>query len=166
MVKSSSGKVGLRSFTIVNMGKHGGCKTKFHAGRYLSRNPAGAAKKAFNEHCRKKKIRGVCALTVTVQETTKGSSQKSFTYKLNRMKLKEPIVRLEGTPQQYLIEYGVKAKSSKTPEHCKQHGQTRGRMKKKTSRKTKPRVNNVVRIKAKRSAKNNKSKGVFGVLGL
>ena len=35
MVKSSSGKVGLRSFAVVNVGKHGGCKTKFSSGRYM-----------------------------------------------------------------------------------------------------------------------------------
>ena len=56
MVKSSSGKVGLRSFAVVNVGKHGGCKTKFSSGRYLGRNPVSAAKKAFNTFCRQKKI--------------------------------------------------------------------------------------------------------------
>ena len=34
MVKNSQGKAGYRSFTVVEIGKHGGCKTKFHGGRY------------------------------------------------------------------------------------------------------------------------------------
>ena len=47
MVKSSSGVEGLRSFTIVDVTKHGGCRTKFTGGLYKSRNPVGAARKAF-----------------------------------------------------------------------------------------------------------------------
>ena len=38
-----------------------------------------------------------------MRETTKGSAGKLFTYKLNRMKLREPIIRLEGTPQMNLL---------------------------------------------------------------
>lgn len=152
MVRSSSGKENMRSFTIVNVTKHGGCKTKFRGGRYISRTPAGAAKKAFNEHCRIKRIRGVCMLHVTVQETTAGSKNKVFTYKLNRMKLKEPIVRLEGTPQQFLVEYTVKAKSMSNPPNCDRPGQSRGRKKRRTARTTKPRVNNVVRRRSRRRA--------------
>ena len=105
MVKSSSGKVGLRSFSVLNVGKHGGCKTKFNAGRYLGRNPVSAAKKAFNNFCRQKKIRGVCTLIVTVKETTQGSKNKEFSYKLHRKKLAKPMVMLEGTKNEFVIEY-------------------------------------------------------------
>lgn len=136
MVKSSSGKANLRSFTIVNVSKHNGCKTKFRGGRYLSRNPASAAKKAFNEHCRVKRIRGVCTLHVTVEETTQGSKHKRFTYKLNRRKLQEPIVRFEGSPNEYKIQYMVHAKAAANPSNCKRQTpvQTRGRMAKLTRR--------------------------------
>ena len=87
MVKNASGKDGYRSFTVIDVGKHGGCKTKFRAGRYINKTPVGAAKKAFTEHCRTKKIRGVCTLIITVRETTSGSKKNVFSYKLSRKKL-------------------------------------------------------------------------------
>jgi len=163
MVKSSSGKVGMRSFTVVGVAKHGGCKTKFNAGRYISRNAVGAAKKAFNEHCRVKRIRGRCALRVTVKETTQGSSGKEYTYKLLRKKLAEPLVRLEGTPNQFVVEYVVVAKSTNTPPPCKagNNVRTTGKMSKKTSRKSKATVNNVQRHKNKNN-NSKKNKSLFG----
>jgi hypothetical protein len=133
-----------RSFTTVSISKHGNCPTKFNEGRFLSRNPAGAAKKAFNEHCRVKNIRGICALHVTLKETTQGSQNKLFTYKLQRRKLEKPIVRLEGTDKQFLIEYTIKVKSVPTPTICTKPGKSSGRMRTKTARKTKPSVNKII----------------------
>ena len=136
MVKSSSGKDGYRSFEVIRVNKHGGCKTKFHGGRYINKTPVGAAKKAFNEFCRVKRIRGVCTLVVSVRETTQGSKNKVFTYKLNRTKYNKPRVMMEGTPNEYLIEYEVNAKAVSKATDCKKPGQTRGRMKKRTARKS------------------------------
>ena len=153
MVKSSSGKVGLRSFAVVNVGKHGGCKTKFSSGRYLGRNPAAAAKKAFNNFCRQKKIRGVCTLIVTVRETTQGSKNKDFSYKLHRKKLAKPMIMLEGTKNEFVIEYQLDAKSVDVPAACKKKGQTRGRMAKKTKRRSRPSANNVRRMRNRNSRK-------------
>ena len=100
MVKKVDGRTGYRSFTVVKVGKHGSCKTKGKGGRLINKTPSGAAKKAFNEYCRTKRIKGVCALIITLKETTQGSSGKVFTYKLNRIKLPKPIIRLEGTNKQ------------------------------------------------------------------
>jgi hypothetical protein len=163
MVKSGSGKAGMRSFTVVGVAKHGGCKTKFNSGRYISRNAAGAAKKAFNEHCRVKRIRGRCVLRVTVKETTQGSNGKEYTYKLLRKKLSVPLVRLEGTPNQFVVEYMVVAKSTNTPPPCKASNNVRsaGKMSKKTSRKSKAKVNNVLRKKNNNSKKNKSLLGRF-----
>jgi hypothetical protein len=137
MVKSSSGKTNMRSFTVVNVAKHGGCQTKFRSGRYVSRTAAGAARKAFNEHCRVKRIRGQCALLVTVQETTQGSKNKQYSYKLRRNKLAVPLVMMEGTPGQFTIEYKTVAKSVSGLPPCKKSkkGKSLGRMAKKTSKK-------------------------------
>jgi hypothetical protein len=137
MVKSSSGKTNMRSFIVMGVTRQGGCDTKFKKGRFVGRNPVGAARKAFNGFCRVKRIRGICTLTVTVQETTVGSAKKSFTYKLHRKKLKTPKVMMEGTDKEYVIEYGVTAKSSNLLVKCKSSakGKTRGRMAKRTSRK-------------------------------
>ena len=151
MVKSSSGKKNMRSFTVSNVTKHGGCDTKYNEGRFISRNPAGAAKKAFNQFCRQKKIKGVCTLFVTVEETTQGSKHKEFTYKLKRNKLTKPIIMMKGTDNEYVIEYAVEAKSVDSPKSCKNKGQSVGRMSKKTTRKNKKSANNV-----RRSNKNNK----------
>jgi len=130
--------VAERSFTVVNISKHGGCKTKFNEGRFINRHPAGAAKKAFNEHCRVKNIRGVCVFHITLKETTRGSEGELFSYKLRRNKLKKPIIRFEGTPKQFLIEYKTKIESVDTPTTCTRPGQTSGPMKTETARKTKP----------------------------
>jgi hypothetical protein len=138
MVKSASGKSGLRSFTVVNATKRGACKTKFGTGGlYKSRTPVAAAKKAFNELCRTKRIRGVCTLFITVRETTRDSKKKEYVYKLIRNKLKKPIL-LEGNNGTYSINYKSQAKSvSKTP-NCKLPGQSRGRRLTRTARKLKP----------------------------
>ena len=134
MVKSSSVVQGLRSFTIVDVTKHGGCRTKFTGGLYKSRNPVGAARKAFTKFCKFKRIRGVCTLFVTVRETTKGSAKKVFRYKLNRHKLAKPLVRRPKGGKELVIQYKSTAKSTTVPESCKKSKpiQTRGRMKSKT----------------------------------
>ena len=155
MVKKS-GKVGYRSFTVVQVTKTGGCKTKFHGGRYVSRTPVGAAKKAFSEHCRTKRIRGVCTLNVVVKETTQGSKKQLFAYKLHRHRLPRPIILQEGTPNEYVVEYQPKAKSVKSiPENCKNVGDhdRRGRMKKHTAKKYKLTGNNVRKGRRRGSVK-------------
>ena len=155
MVKKS-GKAGYRSFTVVQVTKSEGCKTKFHGGRYISRTPVGAAKKAFSEHCRTKRIRGVCTLNVVVKETTQGSKHQLFAYRLNRHRLKKPIILQEGTPQEYVVEYQSTAKSVKSiPENCQDSGDhdRRGRMKKHTAKKYKMTGNNVRKGRSKGSIK-------------
>ena len=150
MVKKVDGRDGYRSFTVVKVGKHGDCKTKGKGGRLINKSPDGAAKKAFTEYCRTKRIKGVCALVVTLKETTKGSSGKTYTYKLNRVKLAEPVIRFEGTKNEYVIEYGSKIKSIKNAEPCRKPGQTRGRRLKRTARKNRMRANNVRKMRSRR----------------
>ena len=152
MVKSSSGKSGLRSFTVVDAGKHGGCKTKFKGGLYKSRNPAAAAKKAFKELCRVKRIRGVCTLIITLRETTQDSKKKAFSYKLSRHKLKVPkVIKIGNTEVVY--EYESTAKAIDVPLSCRTPGQTRGRKKKRTAKKRTLKPNNVKKLLNKLSKK-------------
>ncbi len=84
-----------RSFTVVDAARADGCKTKFaikgSGGRYISKDPEGAARKAFSRLCLRKRIRGQCAMIITVQELTQGSNGKTWTYKLNREKHPAPI---------------------------------------------------------------------------
>ena len=104
---SKRGKSGYRSFTIAGAAKRAGCTTKGLGGRFVNRTPAEAARKAFSDLCRIKRIRGVCTLFVTMRDTTKGSKQngKLYTYKLQRQKLAKPMIMLEGTDNEYVIEY-------------------------------------------------------------
>ena len=149
MVKSASGKDGMRSFTVVNATKHGGCKTKFGSGGlYRSRTPVAAAKKAFSELCRIKRIRGICTLFITIKETTRNSKNKQYTYKLNRHKLKTPLI-LQGSSGEYVIEYQSKAKSVKGKQECLKPGQSRGRRRRRTSRKTRKGPNNARKMISK-----------------
>ena len=152
MVKKSSGKQGYRAFTIVNANKHGGCPTKFglkgKGGRYVSKTPANAARKAFTELCRTKRIRGVCTLIVTIRETTKNSKHKMFSYKLKRNKLSTPMIMMEGTDREYVIAYNTTMKSIKLPINCQpeKKGKTRGRRLKRTARRRVLTGNNVRRL--------------------
>lgn len=93
MVKTASGKVGMRSFTVVDVRNANGSSTKFDKdSRYVNRTPAQAARKAGHDLCNRKRIRGRCVFLVRVQETTQGSSGKTFDYTFKRIKLDEPIV--------------------------------------------------------------------------
>ena len=86
-------------------------------GRYYSMNPVDAAKKAFTQICRMNNIRGKSTLIITLQETTKGSKHKLFSYKLVRSKLPKPIVRFVGTEDEFTIRFQISATAvkEKTP---------------------------------------------------
>ena len=153
MVKSASGKKNMRSFEVIGAGKHGNCKTKSKPGRYVSRAPYGAALKAFNRLCAKKRIRGRCTLVMSIRETTAGSKHKVFKYKLTRSKLAVPLV-IKGKGGERVIEYSSSGKAVGSPEPCKKPGQTRGRMRTKTrARKAKRLTPNNVRRRVARSLK-------------
>lgn len=150
MVKSSSGKTGMRSFVVVGALKYGTGKTKFNPGRYVSSSPVGAAKKAFNKLCRVKKILGRCNMVVTVKETTQGSKGKEYHYKLLRKKLAVPRV-IKRNNVEFVVEYEVTAHSVDDPKTTGQiknnrafkTRRSRGRMAKKTKKKRRLSPNNV-----------------------
>jgi hypothetical protein len=145
--------VNKRSFQVSNVQNVDGCPTKFRQGRYLSTSPNGAAKKAFNGLCNLKRIKGKCTLLVTVRETTAGTNKKEFTYKLNRTRLKKPLVMMEGTDNEFKIYYEISSRSTKNIPKCKPgRSRTRGPMKHKTRRTGKK-----VSKKTLRNNKNNKN---------
>lgn len=88
--KGMASQKGLRPFTTEAVHKIDGCPTKFYnkgyTGRYKSRDPVSAAKKAATQLCRVKKIVGTCVLIITVRETSQDSVKKEFTYKVSRKK--------------------------------------------------------------------------------
>lgn len=93
-----------RSFALVSIKSK---KTDGQVGRYISKSPMAAAKKAFNKHIKK-----VGSSTVIIRETTAGSKHKEYKYTIKRVKLSPPlIVKLGGKDIE--IKYKTIAKSSK-----------------------------------------------------
>ena len=131
-----------RSFKVHAVSKHKNQLTKFKEGRYIARDPATAAKKAFNLLCRLKRIKGQCALHIAMKETTAGSKKKVYKYKANRYKLNTPKVFKQGTPDEYSVVYDSKIHTDKKFDFVgSQKGfKSRGRMKsaRKKSRKKSP----------------------------
>ena len=148
--------VAKRSFCISAVKNVSGCVTKFSKGRYLSSNPGSAAKKAFTRLCNLKNIKGKCTFIVTIKETTKGSKGKEFTYKIERTKLKKPLVMMEGTDKEFKIEFETKAKKHAKIENCKEgRARTPGPMKKK-SRRAEKRSKGKKVVASKKNNNNNK----------
>ena len=81
-----------RSFTIVSVSSKSGAKGKDNiGGTYISSTPSAAASKAGNAICRKSAVRGQCTLTLCIEETTKGSSGKQYTYVVKRSVVNEMV---------------------------------------------------------------------------
>lgn len=166
MVKSTSGKE-KRSFTVVDARRVDGCATKFKVkgdtGRYISNDARGASKKAFTTLCRIKRIRGQCALVITMKETTQGSSGKELTYKLRRQKLETPIVLGDRT---YEYETVVKAVKDKKGLTCKSNkGKSSGPMKSRKSKKDSSKSESKIlkSTTSKTKSKKTEKKGFFGL---
>lgn len=99
-----------RSFTLVAVVNVKGMKKgKLNlGGRYISRSPAGAAKKAVTQVCRASNIKGQCTLNVTMRETTRGGHHKDFSYKVKR--IHDPVtVERDGVEVTYKYRTTVKA---------------------------------------------------------
>lgn len=102
---------GKRSFTLeeVRRSASGAKKGKSNVGgRFESRTPASAAKKAATRVCRMSKIKGQCSLVVHIRETTAGSAGKVFKYKVRRV-LKPRTVMRNGVKVTYKYATVVKA---------------------------------------------------------
>lgn len=83
-----------RFFTILHIvkgAKH--AKGKEHTGGHFKGTPMAVAKKMASRFCRHTKIKGQCTLFVTLKETTKGSKNKEYTYKIKRVKSTKTIER-------------------------------------------------------------------------
>jgi hypothetical protein len=123
----SSGK---RSFTVVDAHHVDGCSTKFGNGsRFISRTPAGAARKALTGLCNRKNIKGQCSIYITLREMSQDSKHKEYQYKCRREKLKEP--RMIGN---HAVEYESKVHSSKSMPHCPKSRKSPGRMRSRSLR--------------------------------
>jgi hypothetical protein len=84
-----------RSFTITKVVTHKGhVKGKENlGGRFVSRTPAGAARKAASQICRASKTKGQCTLNVHLRETTRGGKGKEYSYSVKRVVDPTTVVR-------------------------------------------------------------------------
>ena len=105
-----------RSFTIVRLAKRSEQNKSKSEGRYIARDAMGAAKKAFNRECRNSKIRGQCTLIIILKETTKGSKNKTYVYKMKRVKLNKSI-KIDRNNKSITINYKTKAQRIKQLNH-------------------------------------------------
>ena len=55
-----------------------------YTGRYISKDPHGAASKAFTRYCRNEGLKQGCKMVVIMKESTSGSSKKMFAYNATR----------------------------------------------------------------------------------
>jgi hypothetical protein len=128
--RKSSMKSGERSFTIEMASHVDGCPTKFSrkdfSGRYISRNPSGAASKALTQLCNVKKVKGQCTLFLKMKETTQGSKRKEYLYNVKREKLSKPVEITNGV----MVEYKNVVKSRDSMPNCKKSHKSSGRMRK------------------------------------
>ena len=156
-------KSGKSSFRVVGVFKSNGCPTKFPVeNRFESSSPEGAIRKAFTQYCNRKNIKGQCSLFIKVENTTNDHKFKGKTYlkKCTRHKLDKPLVRLEGTPNEFVIEYETKVKSvdsvtKKKGVKCKKSS---GRMKKRTRNTSRSRSRSRSKSRSKSTNRKRKSK--------
>jgi hypothetical protein len=117
-----------------------GCVTKFNKnGRYTGA-PGDAAKKAFSQLLRRKKLSGKVVLNITMEAVPKREN-KVHTYRLTRKLKKKPVVRvlkLKGQPDKEIVfkyDYEVVPAKKKKPSKGKSCSQTTGPMKKNKKKK-------------------------------
>jgi hypothetical protein len=79
---------GDRSFTVTLI-KKAGKKVKSDGGRYISKTPDSAARKAFSQYYRQHKKAGRLSLEIHIKETTQNSYKKDFKYRVS--KVNDPI---------------------------------------------------------------------------
>lgn len=97
-----------RSFTILEIQSNNKNINKKIGGRYISKTPSGAAKKAFSKILNKNKDK-YFKLVLKIKETTRNSKNKEFTYNLSRVFKKNPkIVNING--KEIIYNYDVYTK--------------------------------------------------------
>ena len=123
----------MRTFTLIAAFYSNGCPTTIKKNTtYKGLTPSTAGKKAFTELCRMKRIKGVATFYIVIREKTKDSMKKTYSYFVQRKKLKYPIVRFANTSKEFKIMYQNIIHSKKVPSFTKCMSQSKSRIKKKT----------------------------------
>ena len=76
----------IRTFSVIDILKHGDCKTKFKHKYYHATTTRRAAKKVFADLCKLKNIHGICAFNIKIQDSTKNGQYHGnvYHYHVNR----------------------------------------------------------------------------------
>lgn len=84
-----------RTFTVVGVSapKNTGKEKECLGGVFKSKTPMAAAKKASGRICRICNMEGQCTLIVHIRETTPGSKNKEYVYKIRRVKQETKVVK-------------------------------------------------------------------------
>ena len=119
----------MRTFVIKDVTSIDGCPTKFNRESVFKGDHASqAAKKALTHLCRVKRIRGRCALVITLREITRGSTNGEFTYKGIR-EAHRSVKVIDGKRIEFQYRVSVrKSRRVKRSRRCS--GKSSGRMKK------------------------------------
>ena len=121
-------------YKVVSVLHTNGCKTKFKPGRYESRSPAEAAKKAGSQLCSHKEIHGRCSLIISLERTdmpnNKQTQRKTYHYEVHKKKLDKPK-KVKIKNKIIIYKYNMTAKRIYKLPKCsdKSHTQSRGIMK-------------------------------------
>lgn len=91
-----------RIFRIVDVVKNDGID--FSDGVYHGKRPQQAALKAFNKYCNKAKLQN-CTRKFTIEEITRNSKNKRFSYTGQRKKLDIPKEIERGNGIEYVVKY-------------------------------------------------------------
>ena len=102
-----------RVFDVYGIGDYNGQKIKFKKGRYVTRDPAGSAKKAFSQIIKFNDITSG-SIVIAIQERTRNSKNKIKIYTVERYLLQNPKIFKKDTSKQYTIKYDTTIKTNKT----------------------------------------------------
>ena len=81
-----------RSFTIISINKLNGTKVKYDGCRFISTTPSASAQKAFTKAYHHLKGKGSMSLNIEMKETTQGSLNKTYKYRVTK---KSEVVEVE-----------------------------------------------------------------------
>ena len=100
-----------RTFTVTSVTTARGVEkgSENIGGVFKSLTPVGAARKAATKICAKSRIKGQCTLYIVVRETTRGSANKEYRYKVKRIKQVTTVLK-DGVP--ITFQYVTKAFSA------------------------------------------------------
>lgn len=103
-----------RTFTVIGVSipKKAGKEEECMGGVFKSKTPMAAAKKASRRICRICHMVGQCTLIVHIRETTPGSKNKEYVYKIRRVKKETKVVKTSPDKKKVKITFKYTTKAT------------------------------------------------------